>query len=73
MSHITPSESATQGERLIRLPEALRMVSLGRSAWLDLVKEKKAPQPVKIGRATFYVCSEVQAFIAERIRTSRAG
>jgi predicted DNA-binding transcriptional regulator AlpA len=46
-------------------------VGLQRSAWLDLVRKRKAPQPVKIGRATLWVESEVQAFIAERIRESR--
>jgi prophage regulatory protein len=66
-----PSHPAT--ERLIRLPETLQSVCLGRTAWLDLVKAKQAPQPVKIGRATFWVASEVQAFIAERIRRSRNG
>jgi predicted DNA-binding transcriptional regulator AlpA len=35
------------------------------------VRKRKAPQPVKIGRATLWVESEVQAFIAERIRESR--
>lgn len=73
MLHPTPSESAAHGERLIRLPEALQSVSLGRTAWLDLVKGGNAPKPVKIGRATFWVASEVQAFIAERIRLSRKG
>ena len=58
-------------ERLIRLPECLQAVSLGRTAWLDLVKEGTAPQPVKINRATLWVWSEVQAFIADRIRQSR--
>ena len=58
-------------ERLIRLPECLQSVSLGRTAWLDLVKEGAAPQPVKIGRATCWVWSELQAFIADRIRQSR--
>lgn len=73
MQHPTPSESAATGERLIRLPEALQAVSLGRTAWLDLVKSGAAPQPVKIGRATFWVQSELQGFIAERIRLSRKG
>lgn len=59
-------------ERLIRLPECLQMVSLGRTAWLDLVKEGTAPQPIRIGRASCWVWSEVQAFIADRIRQSRA-
>ena len=70
--------SATPGsghgnERLVRLPEALQAVCLGRTAFLDLVKEGVGPKPVKIGRATFYVWSELQGFIAERIRLSRKG
>ncbi|MEI2678412.1 MAG: AlpA family phage regulatory protein [Burkholderiaceae bacterium] len=71
MHHQTPSESAAQCERFIRLPECLHMVGLGRTAWLDLVKAGTAPQPVKSGRATLWVWSEVQGFIAARIRESR--
>jgi prophage regulatory protein len=63
--------NAPADERLIRLPDCLQMVRIGRTAWLDMVKDKQAPQPVKIGRATFWVWSEVQGFIAERIRLSR--
>ena len=57
--------------RLIRLPAVLALVGLQRSAWLDLVQKGKAPQKIRIGRATLWVESEVQAFIAERIRESR--
>ncbi len=75
MTQDYPPESAEPGThapgRLIRLPGALNLVGLGRSAWLDLVHKRKAPQPVKIGRATLWVESEVRAFIAERIRQSR--
>lgn len=74
MHQATPHESNGDrpgAERLIRLPETLETVSLRRTAWLDLVKSGEAPQPVKIGRATFWVASEIQAFIAARIRQSR--
>jgi len=60
-------------DRLIRLPATLEVVGLGRSAWLDLVREKRAPQPVKIGRATLWVAAEVQQFVRDRIRQSRGG
>ena len=63
--------TAAPGERLIRLPEVLRTVCFGRTAWLDLVKAGRAPQPLKIGRATFWQASELQRWIAERIRASR--
>lgn len=66
-----PPESGGDAGRLIRLPAALDLVGLGRSAWLDLVRQRKAPQPVKIGRASLWVESEVRAFIAERVRQHR--
>ncbi|MGV8823891.1 helix-turn-helix transcriptional regulator [Methylibium petroleiphilum] len=68
-----PRSSPAGPERLVRLPEALNTVQVGRTAWLDLVREKKAPQPVKIGRATFWLASEIQAFIADRVRAARGG
>lgn len=66
-------ESGGDAGRLIRLPAALDLVGLGRSAWLDLVRQRKAPQPVKIGRASLWVESEVRAFIADRVRRHRGG
>lgn len=57
---------------LIRLPGALARVGLGRSAWLDLVRLKRAPQPIKIGRATLWLAEEVDAWVRERVRASRS-
>jgi predicted DNA-binding transcriptional regulator AlpA len=76
MNQATTHESGTaraEGERLVRMPATLHALELRRTAWLEVVKSKQAPQPVKIGRATFWVWSEVQAFIADRIRKSRKG
>jgi predicted DNA-binding transcriptional regulator AlpA len=66
----TPPAAGTP-EQLLRLPATLARVGLGRSAWLDLVKAGRAPQPVKIGRASAWLASEVAAWIAERVRDSR--
>lgn len=73
MHHTNSSEptASNADEKLYRLPAVLQVVQLGRTAWLDMVKAGKAPQPVKINRATFWVCSELQRFIAERISESR--
>ena len=60
-------------DQLLRLLAVLAIVQGGRTWWLDLVKAQKAPQPVKIGRSTFWLASEVQAWIADRVRDSRAG
>ena len=67
-----PTPSADPG-RLIRLPAVLARVGLGRSARLDLVREGRACRPVKIGRATLWVETEVRGFITDRIRQSRGG
>lgn len=58
-------------ERLVRLPTVLHTVQTGRTMWLDLVKAGKAPAPVRIGRATFWQMSALQAWIADRVRESR--
>lgn len=60
-------------DQLLRLLAVLAIVQGGRTWWLDLVKARKAPQPVKIGRSTFWLASEIQAWIADRVRESRAG
>lgn len=74
---IPPSGSAAaaaptgEPERLLRLPQALAMTGLGRTAWLNMVRSGEAPQPIHIGRAVAWPQSEVQAFIRDRIRQSR--
>ena len=68
-----PSPTAPpDDDRLLRLPQVLLTVGLGRTAWLALVRTGAAPAPVHIGRAASWPSSEVQAFIRARIRQSRA-
>lgn len=57
---------------LLRLPQVLATVGLGRTAWLDLVKARKAPQPIKIGRATMWHHEELQAWIQGRVAAYRS-
>ena len=58
-------------DSLMRLPAVLQTVQGGRTWWLELVKAGKAPASVKIGRATFWQASELQNWIADRVRESR--
>lgn len=67
----TAHAAAGTPEQLLRLPATLARVGLGRSAWLELVKAGRAPQPVKIGRASAWPSSEVAEWIAQRVRESR--
>lgn len=56
------------GERLIRLPEVMRMVSLGRSRLFELQKLGRFPLRVRLSeRASAYVESEILEWIAQRI------
>lgn len=72
MSHTNPHESAPRApHRLLRLPATLDRVALGRTAWLDLVREGLAPKPIRNGRATAWVEAEIDAWIETRIRASR--
>jgi prophage regulatory protein len=68
-----PAPALPPGERLLRLPQVLELTARGRTAWLDDVKVGKAPRPIKIGSASMWLHSEVQAWIADRIRASRGG
>jgi prophage regulatory protein len=79
MVHQDPHEftptaiDATPMRRLMRLPECLQATAQGRSAFLNAVKAKQAPQPIKIGRATMWVQDEIAAYIESRIKASRGG
>lgn len=53
-------------ETLLRLPQVLRAVGIGRTAWLDRVRDRVAPQPIKIGRATVWRSVDIQAWIEEK-------
>jgi prophage regulatory protein len=58
-------------ERLIRLPEVEAAVGLRRSAIYARIKGQEFPSPVKLGRTTVFVESEVLAFIDAQIARSR--
>lgn len=56
------------GERLIDIDTVLGRVRLGRSAWYERVRAGTAPAPVHLGRAAAWVESEIDEWIAERVR-----
>lgn len=66
---------ATGALILERLPEVLARTGHKRSEWYRQIASGKAPRPVKLGeRASAWVASEVDAYIARRIaeRDARA-
>jgi predicted DNA-binding transcriptional regulator AlpA len=60
-------------DRLLRLPQILDLTGVGRTTWLTLVSRGEVGRPIKVGRASVWPESEIQAFIRERIKASREG
>ena len=58
-------------QRIIRLPEVRNLVGLGRTAIYGKIKIGDFPKPVKLGRVSGWVESEVQAWINSKIIASR--
>lgn len=69
----------TQSIRFIRLPELLKMVSMGRTTLYDKLNEKSKrydstfPKPIKDGSRVMWIEHEVQVWIENLINRSRAG
>ena len=52
-------------DKLIKLPAVLELIQISRSNWYAMVASGKAPQPVKINRASFWSLIAVQEFIED--------
>lgn len=50
-------------DRLIRIPEVINMIALSRASIYRLIKEKKFPEPVRQGRTSAWLYSEVRAYL----------
>ncbi|MFA6279541.1 MAG: AlpA family transcriptional regulator [Bdellovibrionales bacterium] len=59
-------------EKIIRLREVLDRTGLSRSMAYDLIEKEQFPRPVSLGaRAVGWLSSQIDAWIASRIPTSR--
>jgi prophage regulatory protein len=59
-------------ERLLRLPEVRVRVGLSRSHIYGLIKAGAFPKPIPLGaRAVAWVASEIDGWVAERIKSAR--
>jgi prophage regulatory protein len=57
-----PSHTATRN--LLPLPAVLELVPVGRAYWYSLVRDGKAPKPVKLGKRSLWVEAELDAWIS---------
>lgn len=58
-------------QRLLRLPQVKAMVGLGRSSIYDRIKKEAFPKPIKLGRLSGWIETEVEAWISQQIEASR--
>lgn len=57
--------------RILRLPEVCQVVGLSASNVYTRIRAGKFPRPIKLGKASGWVESEVQAWIECMIKASR--
>jgi prophage regulatory protein len=60
------------GERILRLPQVKALVGLGTTAIYNRMKNDDFPKPIKLGRLSGWLHSEIQEWIAEQIRATRS-
>lgn len=57
--------------KLIRLPQVMERVGIGRTAIYDRIKAGAFPAPVKVGRVSAWPEAEVDAWISGQIAATR--
>lgn len=73
MTQARPSKDTT-AERLLRLPDVIEKVGLGKSSIYDGVRQGTFPAPVKLSRrAVCWPASAVDSWIADRIKGATTG
>ena len=58
------------GAALLRLPQVLSRVQCKRSTWLNGVRSGRFPKPVKNGRCTFWLSSDIDSLIEQICKDS---
>ena len=60
-------QNPTKHERLLTLPEVLKRTGKGKSSVYAGIAASKFPVPVKDGKSTRFLASEIDAWIAARV------
>jgi prophage regulatory protein len=63
--------AAMAEKRLLRRPRVQDKVGIKRTALYELIKHDQFPAPIKIGRSSFWVESEIDSWIERRIQQAR--
>jgi len=70
-SHQQTDAGEAQAETLLTKAKVLQRLGMGDTAFRDRVRAGRAPKPVRVGRRTLWVESEIQAYIQRLIREGR--
>jgi prophage regulatory protein len=66
--HITnPGTGRKSIVKLLRLPEVMELVRLGKSTIYEMVKQKRFPAPLKQGGGNFWIDAEIDAYLQHLI------
>lgn len=68
---LPPDRDIPADERLIRLPEVMHRVGLGRTAIYQRIRRSEFPRPIRVDGMALWRESEVRAWIAERVRQAQ--
>ena len=60
-----------KSKRLLRLPRVEDKVGYKHTALYELIKRDQFPAPIKIGRSSFWIESEIDSWIEQRIQQDR--
>lgn len=58
-------------ERFMRMPNVAGQVGLCSGQIYNLIREGQFPAPIKLGRASVWLATEVSAWMAERVIATR--
>lgn len=56
--------------RLLRLPQVLDRVGLKKTVVYDRIKDGTFPKPIKLGSASVWLDSDIQAWIEAQVRSA---
>jgi prophage regulatory protein len=67
----SPDYPALDPNRLLRLPDVLKLIPVSKSCWWSWVADNKAPSPVRLGRTTAWRYRDLLVFIEQGLIEGR--
>jgi len=52
-------------EKFLRLRDVLQYIPVGRTTWYELIKQGRAPRPIKVGHMSLWKASDLQKMMKQ--------